>query len=142
MKKQRKDKHFIKKPEYPGGVKGVQAFLAKHKKYPEKARLNGVEGTVHLRYTINNKGVVVKVKVIAGIGYGCDEEAKRIVKLLKFDVPPTHKARIQYHKTIHIHFKKPRQKIANINYLPPEQDAKKTKKKNASEGSYHYQIKW
>ena len=141
MKKELKDKHFIKKPEYPGGVKAMQAFLAKNKQYPQAALSSGIEGTVHLRYTINHKGRVVKTKIVAGIGYGCDEEAVRIVKLLKFNVPPSYKARVQYHKTIHIHFKLPKQKKATINYsLSRKTDKKETQEEK--DRSYNYQIKW
>ena len=145
MKKERKDKHFVKKPEYPGGTKAMQKFLAKEKKYPNEAKAHKIEGTVHLRYTINHRGKVIKTKVISGLGYGCDEEAERIVKLLKFEVPHTHKMKVQYHKTIHIHFRMPKssQLQTKISYslagdtkLSPESQIKKEDK------SYHYKISW
>ncbi len=47
--------------------------------YPEKAREMGVEGRVIVKYTINENGKVTDSFVLRGIGYGCDEEALRII---------------------------------------------------------------
>ena len=107
MKKEKKDKHFIKKPIYPGGQKAMKEFLAKNKRYPKQAFDNNIEGVVRIRYEIDYKGNVVSTQVMSGIGHGCDEEAERLVKMLKFEVPRTRKAKVAFHKTINIHFKKP-----------------------------------
>ena len=80
MKKERKDKHFIKKPIYPGGLKAMRAFIAKHKKYPPAAEENNIEGVVRVKYDIDYKGNVVGTQVQSSLGYGCDEEALRAVK--------------------------------------------------------------
>ena len=142
MKKELEDKHFIKKPYYPGGTKAMQEFLRQNKKYPPEALKAGIEGTVHLRYTINYKGVVVKTNVIAGIGYGCDEEAERIVRLLKFKVPPTRKVKAQFHKKVHIHFKIPRRKVVSTKFVYETSVKKEEKNIKDNNDSYGYQIKW
>lgn len=142
MKKELEDKHFIKKPYYPGGTKAMQEFLRKNKKYPTEALKAGIEGTVHIRYTINYKGVVVKTNVIAGIGYGCDEEAERIVCLLKFKVPRTRKVKAQFHKTVHIHFKMPQRKVVSTKFVYEPSVKKKEKDVKKNNDSYSYQIKW
>lgn len=110
MKKERKEKSFIKKPVYPGGSKAMKQFVNEHLKYPEEAAKHQIEGTVTLRYKINHEGKVVHVDVISGLGYGCDEEAIRVVKLFRFQVDKVRKLRVTYHKNIHIHFRKPEQK--------------------------------
>jgi TonB family protein len=107
MQHQKKDKHFIKQPIYAGGPKAMGAFISSHLQYPPEALQQGIEGTVNIRYAIDQKGDVAEAKVISGLGHGCDEEAQRVVRLLKFDVPKTRGLRVLYHKTIHVHFKKP-----------------------------------
>ena len=39
---------------------------------------NRIEGIVELSYVINGLGKIVEVKVLKGIGHGCDEEAIRL----------------------------------------------------------------
>lgn len=138
MSKEKKDKHFLKKPIYPGGRSAMMAFIGKHKKYPAEAAEKGIEGTVSLKYTIDHKGRVIDTHIISGLGHGCDEEAIRLVKMLKFEVPKTHKVRVQFHKEIHIHFRKPKsvpQKQANIayHYTPDPTDT-------PQEESYNYTV--
>ncbi len=146
MKKKRKDRHFIKKPTYPGGPKALKAFVSAHLKYPEKARQKNVEGTVTLRYTIDHRGKVVDVQVIAGLGHGCDEEAIRVVKMLRFDVPKN-PLRVLFHKTIHIHFhpQQPASITTSIQYqISPAPDSTDSSESDdpESEGGYTYTIRW
>lgn len=111
MAKEKKEKHFVQKPIYPGGPKALRTFITKHLRYPEAAREAGVEGTVVVRYTIDYQGEVIETKVISGLHKACDEEAVRLVKLLKFRVPKQKRSgKIQFHKSIKIHFKKPKVK--------------------------------
>ena len=82
MKKERKGKHFIKKPIYKGGPSALKQFISQQMQYPKEALAQKKEGTVLIRYTINHLGKVVDTKIISGIGFGCDEEADRLVRLL------------------------------------------------------------
>ena len=108
MAKERKEKHFINKPIYEGGIAAMKQFIALNKIYPDTAQKAGIEGTVVLRYSINHKGIVTDAKVISGVGGGCDEEAIRLVKLLKFKVAKNRGVRATFHKDIKIHFRKPK----------------------------------
>lgn len=108
MKNEKKDKHFIKKPIFPGGRKAMLDFLKHHLSYPEQALIQGVEGTVVLRYAIDFKGNVTDTQVITSLGHGCDEEAQRVVRLMKFDVPPSRGLRVTFHNTIKVHFQAPK----------------------------------
>lgn len=108
MKKEKKSKHFIKKAYYEGGLQAMKSFIKENLKYPKEAALQKIEGSVHLRYSINQKGEVIKVKIVSGVGYGCDKEAVRLVKLLKFEIPKNHSGKIIFHKTLQIHFKLPK----------------------------------
>ncbi len=141
MKKKIKPKHFVHKPVYPGGIKAMRKFLAAQQKYPQEALEKKVAGTVHIRYTINNLGKVTKTQVISGIGSGCDEEAQRIVSLLKFEVAKTRKLRAEFHKTIRIHFRLPKQPVASTKYKYVTPGEKQEEGSSPSKG-YSYTISW
>ncbi|MDF1694556.1 MAG: energy transducer TonB [Saprospiraceae bacterium] len=112
MQKERKDNQFIKKPIYPGGSKAMRELIRKELKYPKEAFDAKVEGSVYLRYNIDYKGKVVSSKVLTSVGYGCDEEAQRIVSKFKFEVPKgPKKLKVKFHKTIRIHFRLPKEQI-------------------------------
>ncbi|RMF02708.1 MAG: energy transducer TonB, partial [Bacteroidetes bacterium] len=96
---------FADKPTYPGGLEAMRAFIRKHLKYPEAAQAAGVEGTVRLRMTINHQGKVIRTKVITSVGYGCDEEAERVARLLQFTAPRKARLRARFNKTVNFHFK-------------------------------------
>lgn len=134
MKKGSKDKNFIKKPTYDGGWKALQLFIKKELVYPRLALEKKTEGTVVLKYTINYKGEVIDVKVMKGLGDGCDEEAIRLVKLLKFKVAKTRNIKIQFHKSIQIHFKVPKKNKTTIKYTLI------TKKKENKDTGFNYTI--
>lgn len=111
MKKERKPKTFIQSPTYPGGSTAMRLFLNQHLKYPAAARKEKIEGTVRLRMDIDYKGKVTAAKLLTSLGHGCDEEAKRVVKLLQFEVPKQRKIKAVFHKIINIHFKYKKEKV-------------------------------
>jgi len=118
MQKERKDKHFIKKPIYPGGLKAMRELIRKELKYPKEALEAKIEGTVYLRYHIDYKGKVISSKILSSLGYGCDEEAQRIVSKFKFEVPKgPRKMKLKFHKTIKIHFRLPKEQPKKV--APP-----------------------
>jgi outer membrane biosynthesis protein TonB len=49
-------------------------------KYPKAAEENNVSGKVTVEMDVNDSCLLSNPVVIKGIGYGCDEEALRIVK--------------------------------------------------------------
>jgi len=66
-------------PNFPGGEAQLVKYLSDNIKYPAIARENGITGTVFVTFVIGPDGQVKDVKVLRGIGGGCDEEAKRVV---------------------------------------------------------------
>lgn len=54
-------------------------YLGSHLLYPELARKNGVEGVVVAEVIIGPKGDVLSTELIAGIGFGCDEAALKML---------------------------------------------------------------
>lgn len=69
-----------KMPEPVGGLKAIYEKI----EYPEIAKRAGVQGKVYILAFINENGGVDDVKVIKGIGGGCDEAAVDAVKNSKF----------------------------------------------------------
>jgi periplasmic protein TonB len=66
-------------PRFPGGEDNLFKYLKKNIHYPELAREKGIKGRVYITFIINKEGQVKDVKVLRGIGGGCDEEARRVV---------------------------------------------------------------
>ncbi len=74
------DMHAIEKyPEFPGGQEAFIKFLRKNLRYPGLAAENGIQGKVILSFIIERSGQLSQIKVMRGIGSGCDEEAMRVL---------------------------------------------------------------
>ncbi|MEM9022339.1 MAG: M56 family metallopeptidase, partial [Bacteroidota bacterium] len=67
-------------PVFPGGTEALYRYFFKEMDYPKAARKAGVEGKVFVQFTVATDGAVEQVKLKKGIGYGCDEEAVRVVR--------------------------------------------------------------
>jgi protein TonB len=67
-------------PQPPGG--DLQSYFAKNIKYPQRAISQDVEGKVFVTFVVTSSGEVDDVKLLKGIGSGCDEEAIRVVKAM------------------------------------------------------------
>jgi len=63
-------------PEFPGDM---STFINDHIHYPELATSEHIFGKVTIEFVVNEDGSVSNVKVLRGIGGGCDEEAVRMV---------------------------------------------------------------
>jgi protein TonB len=70
-------------PKMPEPVGGLEAIVKKIV-YPSLARQQGVQGKVYLLVYVNENGGVDDVKIVKGIGMGCDEAAIDAVKKHKF----------------------------------------------------------
>lgn len=66
-------------PTYPGGMDAWRKHLLTTLKYPEKAKLQGIEGAVFVSFVVDKTGSLRDMQVIRGIGAGCDEEALRVL---------------------------------------------------------------
>lgn len=74
-------------PEFPGGVKAMARYLRKNANYPERASRAGIEGTVNVRLVVRADGSLSDLKVLNGLGYGCDDEALRVVSKMPRWIP-------------------------------------------------------
>jgi protein TonB len=69
-------------PEFPGGDQAMMDFVAKNVQYPQEARDKEISGRVLVGFIVEKDGSIGDVKVVKGIGGGCDEEAVRVVKAM------------------------------------------------------------
>lgn len=67
-------------PEPVGGIESIYKKIT----YPEIARKAGLEGKVYIMVFVNESGGVDNVKVVKGLGGGCDEAAVKACKDIKF----------------------------------------------------------
>lgn len=65
---------------FPGGSDAWVKFLRRNIKYPRLAKRSNIEGKVFLSFYVDADGMISDIKVIRGIGAGCDEEAIRVLK--------------------------------------------------------------
>jgi periplasmic protein TonB len=67
---------------FPGGEAARMKFLQENIKYPQIAREMGIQGTVYVTFVVEPNGNLTNIKVLRGIGGGCDEEAMRVVSIM------------------------------------------------------------
>lgn len=76
-------------PQYPGGDEARIKFIQENLKYPVSAKEAGIQGNVYVTFIVEKDGSLSNVKILRGIGSGCDEEVIRVVKLMPAWLPGT-----------------------------------------------------
>jgi TonB family protein len=76
-----------KMPQYPGGEMELLKFIAMNTQYPEAAKSDKAEGRVIIRFIVNTQGNVEHPTVYKSVHYALDNEALRVVSLLKGFTP-------------------------------------------------------
>lgn len=77
------DEYMLAAEKMPAPVGGFEGIMKKIS-YPDMAQKTRTEGKVYVLIYVNEKGDVDDVKVVKGIGFGCDEEAVKAIKKTKF----------------------------------------------------------
>ena len=94
------------KPSFRGGQQKLFEFLGNNLVYPKEAKEAGIEGVVFVEFYIEKDGTVCDAKVLRGIGYGCDEEALRVVGLMPKWSPGKQRGKaVRVRYTLPINFK-------------------------------------
>jgi TonB family protein len=65
--------------QFSGGFGKMTEFLSQNLQYPADARRAKIQGKVFLSFVVNRDGSLSDIHVLKGIGYGCDEEAVRVL---------------------------------------------------------------
>jgi len=142
MTEHQKKKNFLHLPRYTGGNKAFRAFITENLRYPEGASQARVDGFVIVEYDITDDGLVKNPRILKGLGHGCDEEAIRVIGLLRYEKVKNRGVRVKVTTKTTIHFRPPQ---VNISYTVSE--TKKTHKhkegseqKNRDAETYSYTI--
>jgi protein TonB len=69
-------------PSFPGGEESRLRFLQENIQYPQVAKESGIQGTVYVSFVVDSKGKINDVRILRGIGGGCDEEAVRVIRMM------------------------------------------------------------
>jgi protein TonB len=92
-------------PEPEGGYEAFYKLLSKNMKYPTKAKTRNTEGRVFVEFVVNKEGMPVNMKVLKGIGNGCDEEAMRVLRLAKWNAGKQRGRQVSVKMVMPIYFK-------------------------------------
>ncbi|MFZ1525677.1 MAG: TonB family protein, partial [Saprospiraceae bacterium] len=67
---------------FPCSFKKTSEFIQTKVNYPEEAVKNKIEGMCQVRAYFDEKGKLIKAEIKEDIGFGCGQEALRVVKLI------------------------------------------------------------
>ncbi len=145
-----KSKKFLKLPRMRESKEQFKKFIRENQKYPAAAIENKIEGDVIIKYKITDNGDVFDPSVIKGLGYGCDEEAVRLVKMIRYNAVKNRGVRVTAHSKIKIPFRLPKekkqQKIKMVYTQTPAakepEKKKKEQEKSPYQKTYNYTIKF
>jgi protein TonB len=74
-------------PEVMPKFDNLSAFLQRNLRYPEMAKDLNIQGKVYVNFIVDEEGKIINATVVRGIGYGCDEEALRVIRLIPKGTP-------------------------------------------------------
>jgi TonB family protein len=66
-------------PKYPGDLPAMKSYIYSNLEYPENAKKQGIEGSVIVRFMVNNKGKVVNSEVLRSTYQGFDAPALKVI---------------------------------------------------------------
>ncbi len=109
-------KTFFQLPQIIGGKEAFKKYVEDNLIYPAEAREKSIEGIVHLKAEIDDNGKVIHVEILHGLGDGCNEEAIRLIKKLRFGAVKNKGVRLKTNKRFKIKF----QLTPENMLIPPE----------------------
>lgn len=83
-------------------------FVSDNIKYPAVAKENGTKGIVYVTFVVETDGSITDIKLLHGIGDGCEQEAMRVVGMMPKWKPGMNKgkpARVQCNLPINFRLK-------------------------------------
>ena len=70
------------RPSFPGGKPGLEKFIARNKRTPYPLKSRNIKGSVNLRFIVNADGSISDIRILKGLGHGCEEEARRLIEMM------------------------------------------------------------
>jgi TonB family protein len=71
-------------PAYEKGNFALQDFIKENLEYPRQAQMSNIQGTVVLSFIVEPSGLMTNIGVQNSVGGGCNEEAIRVLQLIKW----------------------------------------------------------
>lgn len=142
--KKKKRKKFLEKPQYPGGAKALREFVNAHLQYPQDAIDQHIEGVVTVAYQVTDDGIVENPVVTKSLCPSCDEEAVRIVNMLRYEKVRNRGIRLKMNTKLNINFHlapTPAQSTVTYTYTPSSKKSAGNKS-GTNPGGYSYSISW
>lgn len=94
-------------PEFPDGIEAMEDFIKANLVYPQEAIDAGIEGKVFVSFVVEVDGSVSSIKVLQGIGYGCDEAAMAVVNKMPKWKPAIQRGKpVRYQNYVLVNFSK------------------------------------
>lgn len=132
-------KHFLNLPKYIGGSAAFREFIAANLRYPAAALEARIEGSVIVEFDIQDNGVVQHPRILKGIGYGCNEEAMRVVGLLRYEKVKNRGVRVRMTTKTTINFKLPAAMVINYTVTKKDDAAKPAETGRDKPGPVNYE---
>ncbi len=145
---------FLNLPHLDGGKELLKKFVKENLRYPKEALEKNIEGDVIVKFKVTGKGEVMNPEIVKSVGYGCDEEAIRLVMMLSYQAVKNRGVRVTTDNTVKIPFRIKKKKTTqkySISYTSKTQDqsreqaekSKQTpKEKPRSQEVYTYTIRY
>jgi len=67
---------------FPGGEEKMYRFIGGSIVYPIEAKKKGISGRVFVEFLVQTTGEVTDIRILSGIGGGCDEEVIKVIKMM------------------------------------------------------------
>jgi len=80
-------------PEFQGGEKAMQNWIAQNIRFPDEAKARGIQGSVVVSFVINTLGEIIKAKIIKGVDPLLDAEGLRVVSQMPNWKPGSNKGK-------------------------------------------------
>jgi TonB family protein len=71
-----------KTPILPGNKEALFDYIGRHLKYPESAKIKGIQGRVVVKFCVTRSGKVTDHEVIISVSPDLDTEALRVIKTI------------------------------------------------------------
>jgi protein TonB len=86
---------IVEEPAEPkGGYSEFYAYVSKEMNYPMKALEVSASGKVYIKFVVDKDGALTDLEIARGIGFGCDEEAIRVLSQAPKWTPAKQRGRV------------------------------------------------
>ncbi len=98
-----------KMPVFPnGGMPGLMKYLSDNIRYPEAAKVAGIQGRVTVVFVVDKDGSITNVKTLRGVDAELDKEAIRVISSMPKWIPGMQKGKaVKVRYTVPVMFRLP-----------------------------------